>query len=350
MGSIGKKRQKHIVSLIVAVKNDIKFVDRFLHCILNQSDQRFEVIFVCEEEHDGTIDYLRSALLSMNKIDYKVVLRKNDFSYPVRIPRKLVKICFRTNIDYNQYVFKIKWLNWFFTKKEKNGIEYRYPNFEACFNMGDEHAKGEFVVFLSMNIFLANSFIEVIKREISLDDKLGILMIPLTQIGDYRTLVQSKQFNTPRKYEPIAGTKRNIEMNQLGQNVVAMKRQTDVEHTKRFNVFYRTLKEKSFDLGKGYGEIAVLEDYANKIKNKVLLSNRFLELKTYLWEVNTHHNIGVDIEKVQDVLNDGIQDLARIAKELSIFCALDGDSKLEAEYKNFRTMIDMISDSNGGWR
>ncbi len=342
MKLIKRKKDKYIISLIVALKNDISFVEGFIQSLIRQSDQRFEVIFVCEDDHDGTKKALGQELKRTHGIDYIIIDRKNSFTYPRRIPRKLVEKLYHTNIDFNRYEFKIKFLNRIFTKEEKNTIEYRYPNFDKCFLLGEKYAKGKFVSLLAPNMYIKPDFVKEVLYRYSKDERLGIVMVPLEQTGDYQTIVQSKQFKINQYYEPVEACVRFIEMNQLGLNIFIQRKRKELDFTKRYDIFYRTFHEPAYDLGGGFATVITLKDYLDKLMNKVMISNRFLELKTIIWETRTHHNRDLDIDKATEILNDGLIDLSRVSDEIASMMREEGLVKLEKEYKSFCRI--MVSD------
>lgn len=333
-----------LLSIVIAIKNDEKYIERCLESIFHQTIQDYEIIIVNDSSSDGTLDIVKR----FAKNNIRIISRDNFFTYPKyksNVMRFLVK---NQNIRFNRHTSK---LPMFDDVLIKTVIPYKnidIPDDDECFRIGSSKLRGKYVVYIGANVYFDNTFIEKCVNPLEQDKQCDMCISCSRFTGNYKIIESKMMYSENRIIDEKEGIGNFIQSSHLNGVICVFRNKKASYLSKNYsgiefklNVPYRMLFEKSIFICERLISVDLRKIQYEEYVNSVVISRRFSEMSTKIWELTVNKTRDYDVPFLLEVYKESFSSLSSMALDIAKWL-LDREMLREAKsHLYFAKMIDI---------
>lgn len=337
---------KPILSVLLAVKNNIDTIDNCLESILNQTISNIEILIVMEPSSDGTLERINE-FKKDNNIPIKVIQRDIKFKYP-KIKNEFLRKIFLKNSDYAfpDFTSRLKCLNPIFIKKINPYREFKHPNILECFACGFKHHRGKYIVYLDANYVLDSKFVEKCVLPMEKNRNIELSISAVNHVGKYRLIDPPEICKETCIMKSTEAIDKLISCTHFCDVITVFKS----NHFNKSNSIFRNFNNQiNTPLRMTYGtslfiserlvNLVVSEDYYIGIFNQSIVSKRFLHIGGCIWRYSTKTKLESGEEIILKAYKNAYSSLGKQCIELAISLKMKDAIKEAKSYVYFAKMV-----------
>ena len=324
--------RKRLLSIVIAVKNNIDTIDKCFQSILNQTVQDLEVIFVCEPSIDGTYERVLSYKRNENRIPVRIYFRDIRYAYPKFRLGRLSSLLVR--------------LDSILIRKVKPYKDFEYADEPSCYFEGLRHNRGKYILYTVPNCSFNPKFVEKCVLPMEDNEDIGICVSAAHQIGEFATIDSPPLCRITCVIPPKEGIVSFLSVSHLGGVLAVYRSKSTYYLSNMFNHFiykanppYRMLYESTLFLSERLVNIEITRNYYQAIYNQAIVSGRYLEIETNIWELSTQNDLKFDSQTLLHAWKSSYDSLSKTCLDIAKWLK-DRDAIKEAKaYYYFAKMV-----------
>ena len=338
---------KSLLSIVIAVKNDINTINKCFQSILSQTVQDLEVIFVCEASTDGTHERALSYKNNENRMPVRVYFRELRYAYPKFRLGMLSRLLVRPNKgNFAKFTTGLKLLDRFLIRKVKPYKDFEYADAVSCYIEGLRRSRGKYILYTVPDCSFDPTFVEKCLLPMEDNEDIGICLSMTHQIGEFATINSPPLCQKTCVIEHGEGIAHFLSSSHLG-GVAAIYRCKPAYHlSKTFNHFtyqanppYRMLYESTLFVCEKLVTAVTRKTYYEGIYNQAIISERFLEIGTNIWALSTRKDLKFDSKTLLYAWKNSYHSLCKTCLDIAEWLKDRGDVEEAKAYIYFAKML-----------